>query len=156
MKYMTLVVVLAFCSFNLYSWKEFKIEWVENLKGDFSFSRKHSLESEAWCYEYAGVSEITVKKLNKDSIECYTLANAATHSTLNFYIINDIVSNPRIELNSITDGKRTFFCNKALIKVDKKAMQRGILKAEFDMKFNHVENPKKQMFWKGKIYAKIR
>lgn len=153
---MTLLLAFVFCSFNLYSLKDFKIEWIEDLEGDFSFSPDHSLESEAWCYEYAGVSEIKVVETGKDSIECYTLTNAATHSTLNFSIVNGMVSNPRIELNSVTGKKRTYFCNKALMKVDKKAFQKGIFKAEFDMTFNHVEDPKKEMFWKGKIYAKIK
>jgi hypothetical protein len=152
------VILLSFIlfAFSLFPNKELNIQWSENLKGDFSFSKKYSMKCEAWCYEYAGVSEIKAKRLSKDSIECFTLANDATHSTLNFYIINDVISNPRIELNSIVSGKRTYMCNNGLVKVDKKAMQKGILKAEFDMEFDHPENPTKIMFWKGRIYAKIK
>lgn len=132
------------------------IEWFENLTGDFSFSKKHTMKCEAWCYEYSDVSEINVKRLNKDSIECRTYANAATHSTLNFYVVNDKIINPRIELNSIVEGKHTYICNEGFMKIDKKAMQKGILQAEFDMKFDNHKNPKQLMFWKGKIYAKIK
>ncbi|WP_281321961.1 hypothetical protein [Flavobacterium aestivum] len=153
MKYSILLFSLIFC---LFPFKDLKIQWVENLDGDFSFSRKQSLKCEAWCYEYAGATEIIAKRSNKDTIECYTLANEATHCTLHFYIINNVISNPRIELNSIADGKRTYVCNDGSIKMDKKAMQKGILKAQFDMKFDHPENPEKVMFWKGKIYAKIK
>lgn len=153
MKYTVLLFSLIF---YLFPSKDFNIQWVENLSGDFSFSRKHSLKCEAWCYEYGGATEIIAKRWSKDSIECYTLGNAATHCTLNFYIINNVISNPRIELNSIADGSRTYACNEGNIKIDKKAMQKGILKAEFDMKFDHRENPDKLMFWKGKIYTKIK
>lgn len=152
MKYTVFLFGFVFC---LFPFKDFDIQWVENLDSDFSFSRKHSLKCEAWCYEYAGADEMKAKRLSKDTIECYTLANTATHSTLNFYIINNVVSNPRIELNSIVDGKLIYECNEGNIKIDKKAMQKGILKAEFDMKFDHPENPDKLMFWKGKIYTKI-
>ncbi|CAA9195990.1 hypothetical protein [Flavobacterium collinsii] len=153
MKYTVLLFSLVFC---LFPFKDFEIQWFENLDGDFSFSQKQSLKCEAWCYEYAGATEIIAKRLNKDSIECYTLANAATHSVLHFYMINNVICNPRIELNSIVDGKRTYSCKDGSIKMDKKAMQKGILKAQFDMKFDHPENPERIMFWKGKIYTKIK
>ncbi|MCD0468731.1 hypothetical protein [Flavobacterium sp. JAS] len=153
MKYTALLFSLVFC---LFPFKDFDIQWVENLDGDFSFSPKQSLKCEAWCYEYAGATAINAKRWSKDTIECYTLANTATHCTLNFYIINNVISNPRIELNSIASGKRIYICNEGNIKIDKKAMQKGILKAEFDMKFDHLENPDKLMFWKGKIYTKIK
>ncbi|WP_017496453.1 hypothetical protein [Flavobacterium sp. WG21] len=153
MKYTILLFSLVF---GLFSFKDFEIQWVENLDGDFSFSRKHSLKCEAWCYEYAGVTEITAKRLHKDTIECYTMANAATHCSLRFYIVNNVIRNPRIELNSIAGGKYTYLCKEGNIKMDKKVMQKDILKAQFDMKFDHPENPEKLMFWKGKIYAKIK
>lgn len=153
MKYTALLFSLVFC---LFPFKDFDIQWIENLDGDFSFSRKQSLKCEAWCYEYAGATEIIAKRLNKDSIECYTLTNVATHSALHFYMINNVIRNPRIELNGIVDGKRTYLCKDGSIKVDKKAMQKGILKAQFDMKFDHPENPEKIMFWKGKIYTRIK
>lgn len=153
MKYTVLLFSLVFC---LFPFKDFEIQWFENLDGDFSFSRKQSLKCEAWCYEYAGATEIIAKRLNKDSIECYTLTNVATHSALHFYVVNNVIRNPRIELNSIADGKRTYLCKDGSIKMDRKAMQKGILKAQFDMKFDHPENPEKIMFWKGKIYTRIK
>ncbi|MBS7256303.1 hypothetical protein [Flavobacterium branchiicola] len=153
MKYTVLLFGLLF---YLFPFKDFDIQWVENFNGDFSFSEKHSLKGEAWCYEYAGATEMKANRLSKDTIECYTLANAATHATLNFYIVRNVVSNPRIELNSIVDGKVTYACNECNMKIDRKAMQKGIFKAEFDMKFDHPENPNKLMYWRGKIYSKIK
>lgn len=30
------------------------------------------------------------------------------------------------------------------------------MKAEFSFNFEHIENPKKPIYWKGKIYARIK
>ncbi|WP_445456403.1 hypothetical protein [Flavobacterium sp. HNIBRBA15423] len=156
MKNIILLFSLFFCAFSVFEYKDFKVEWVENLVGDFSFSKENSLQCDAWCYEYAGVSEIEAKRLKNKTIQCYTFTNIATHSTLNFDIVGDVISNARIELISIASKKSTYFCSEGIMKIDKQAMKRGILKAEFDMKFDHPENPKKLMFWKGKIYTKIK
>lgn len=154
-----LVVFLASGFSLLENLKEIEIQWVENLDGDYSFYPKQSLRCEAWCYEFAGTSKIESKRISKDSIECRTLPNSATHATLHFYIVNDLVKNARIELNSIVlrDGKSNYIysCNEGWIKIDKQLFNKGILKAEFDMKFDHPENLKKLMYWKGKIVTKI-
>lgn len=136
--------------------KEIKIEWSENLKGDFSFYPKQTLSCEAWCYEFAGATQIEAKRLNKETIECSTTANAATHSTLHFYIKNNVITNTRIELNSIVSGKIVYPCNAGTIKIDRNLMKKNILKADFDMKFDHPENAEKIMYWKGKIVARIK
>lgn len=136
--------------------KDIKIQWVENLNGDFSFSPKHTLACEAWCYEFAGTSEIQARRLSKDTIECQTFADEATHSTLNFFIVNNLVKNARIELNSITGKKLTYPCNLGSIKIDKNLIEKNILKADFNLKFEHAENKKRKMFWKGKILTEIK
>lgn len=135
--------------------KDIEIEWVKNLKGDFSFYPKHTLSCDAWCYEFAGASEINVKQISKDSIECWTTPNQATHSTLNFYIINNTVKNARIELIGIVNHNSTYPCTLGSMKIDKEFIKKNVLKADFNMEFNHPENPKKKMYWKGKIVAKI-
>ena len=114
------------------------------------------MNCEAWCYEYAGISEIKAVRISKDTIKCYTSSNIATHSTLNFYIVKNQINKLRIELNSIVGGKRTYKCNEGYMKIDKNLFKKGIFKSEFDFKFDHPENPSKSMFWKGKIYTKIK
>lgn len=42
------------------------------------------------------------------------------------------------------------------MKIDKRKFKLGILKAEFDMKFNNAAEPNKPVWWKGKIYSKMR
>ena len=115
----------------------------------------HSIKSEAWCYEWAGTDFMEVNQKSKDSIECYTMGNAATHCSLNLDITKDTCT-PRIELSSITmDGNKIYPCIGGYIKIDKALWQKGIMKADFSFNFGHKENPKKPMYWKGNIYAKI-
>lgn len=147
-----LISVLAtFLFFN-----DINIQWEDEVTGDFSFSKKQSMKCEAWCYEFAGCTEIFAKRLSKDSMVCYTLPNEATHSTLHFYIVQDKICQPRIELNSISGTKKTYACNKGNMKIDKKMFRKEIIKADFEMQFHHDENPSKSMFWKGKIFTKIK
>lgn len=136
--------------------KDLEIEWVQDLEGDFSFYPKQTLSCEAWCYEFAGATQIKAIRLNKDSIECFTLADVATHSTLHFYVVNDMVKNARIELNSIVDGKSIYPCIKGTIKIDQNGMKKNKLKASFEFTFDHPENRDKPMYWKGLIFAKIK
>jgi hypothetical protein len=115
----------------------------------------YSIMNEAWCYEWAGTNFITVEKTGYESYNCYTHNNAGTHSSLNLKILNDECS-PTIEMKSINkSGLKTYNCNGGQIKIDKNLWKKGIMKAEFNFTFNHVENPSKPMFWKGKIFAKI-
>jgi hypothetical protein len=114
----------------------------------------HSIQCEAWCYEYAGTNTVNIIK-NKDTIECYSQQNAATHCSLKLKIINgDCI--PTIELTSISpNGNKTYTCNGGDIKIDNIVLQKDTLKAAFNFTFNHPENPKQSMFWKGKILQKI-
>jgi hypothetical protein len=115
----------------------------------------HSIECEAWCYEYAGTDYMNVVQKNKDSLFCYTLCNPATHCSLKLDIVNGTCY-PRIDLNSITQkGEATYYCTDGSITIDKKLWAQGIMKAEFNFIFDHPEDPKQPMFWKGKIYSKI-
>ena len=148
---------------------EIPLEWSNNLTGDFSFKDKwslddfdesdtthyfHSIESEAWTYEWGGTDFIKVERLNEDTVFCYTLNNAATHSSLNLTIGRTTVK-PTIVLNSIRlDEEKTCICKGGKMVIDKKFWDAGILKAAFDFNFLNDEDSMK-MYWKGKIYAKI-
>lgn len=117
--------------------------------------RFHSIQSEAWTYEWAGTNFVTVTKKNKDTTICYTHNNAATHSSLILIIVKNKCI-PTIELNSVTPtGRKTYHCKGGEIEIDKSLWKKGILKANFDFVFDHTENPDKPMYWKGKIYANI-
>jgi hypothetical protein len=114
----------------------------------------HSIQCEAWCYEYAGTNMINVIK-NKDTIECYTQQNAATHCSLKLKIINSDCT-PTIELMSIAlNANKTYTCNGGDIKIDKIVLQKDTLKAEFNFTFDHSDDSKQLMYWKGKILQKI-
>ncbi len=114
----------------------------------------HSIQCEAWCYEYAGTNTINVFK-NKDTIVCYSQQNAATHCSLKLKIINGDCT-PTIELTSIApNGDKTYTCNGGYIEIDTIMLHKDTLKAVFSFTFNHPENLKQPMFWKGKILGKI-
>jgi len=149
--------------------EDVQIQWVDNLHGDFSFKDKwsypegveddtthifHSIESEAWCYEWGGTDYIIAQKINKDTVVCFTECNAATHSSLNLIITKKTVK-PTIVLNSISDfGTKTYNCKSGQMVIDEKLWNQEILKATFDFDFYHTEDLTR-MYWKGKIYAEI-
>lgn len=151
-KLLLLCLIFAFFSFQT---EDIKTTWIKNLKSDFSFYPKKNFKCKAWCYEFVEASKINVKKISADTIECFTNCNAATHSSLNFYIIKNEVKNVRIELNSIKSGLITYTCKSGFIEIDETLFKKNILKAQFDFKFNHPENPETVMFWEGKIRSKI-
>jgi hypothetical protein len=187
---------------------EIEINWVDNLTGDFSFTKNwdypegvytnefgqlscdglcpqeidkmkdengkiqedsltsfyklvdtthqfHSIQSDAWTYEWNGTNFVTATKKNEDTTICYTHKTPATHSSLILTIINEkCIAN--IELNSVTPtGIKTYNCKGGQIEIDKSLWKKGILAANFDFVFDHTENPEKPMYWKGKIYANI-
>ncbi len=213
------LLLITLLSFALFSCKiknspssrtdgEIKIEWIKNLKGDFSFQKEwsypegvyknefgqlscdglcppetdamkdnagkiykdslkafyqlvdtthqfHSIQSKAWCYEWAGTDFFVARQKSKDSVECYTEMNMATHCSLNLDIINGSCY-PGIELNSITSSdSKIYKCSGGSIKIDEVLWKQGIIKAEFSFNFHHPEKPAQPMYWKGKIYAKI-
>jgi hypothetical protein len=115
----------------------------------------HSIQCDAWCYEWAGTDFISVRKKNGDTIECQTRTNAATHCMLHLGLAGNYCY-PQIELVSIASSdKKTYACVGGSIKIGRQQWKQGILKAEFDFQFDHTENPGRAMFWKGKIYASV-
>ncbi|EJF99233.1 hypothetical protein [Flavobacterium sp. F52] len=116
----------------------------------------HSIKSKTNIYEWAGANFISVKRISRDTIYCFTNKNIATHSSLILKITKDKCI-PEIELNSISVsiGKQIYACKKGVITIDRDLWHNGILKAKFDFIFEHPENPDKPLFWKGKIYSQI-
>ncbi len=135
------------------------IKWVDNLQGDFSFTntkhQSHSIQCEAWCYEWAGTDFIEVFRKNKDSINCFTRTSIATHCSLQLDMIKDTCY-AIIKLSSIAPGgDATYYCTDGFITIDKNLWSNGIMKAEFSFNFEHIENPEQPIYWKGKIFARI-
>jgi len=114
----------------------------------------HSIQSVAQTYEWGGADYIIAERVGKDTVECVTLNNVSTHSSLNL-IISKTTVKPAIELNSVMDtGTKTYNCTGGQMIIDRKFWNKGILKAEFNFKFHDDENPD-EMYWKGKIYTEI-
>lgn len=115
----------------------------------------HSILSEAYTYEWAGTDFIRAVRINEDSVICSTYNNAGTHSSLQLVITQNHVD-ASIVLTSIRhNGSDTFFCKDGTVKIDRISWQKGILKAIFDLTFDHQMSNKEFMWWKGLIYAKI-
>jgi len=115
----------------------------------------HTIDNEANTYEWAGTNQIKAYKGESDTVKCYTLCNAATHSSLEINIIGDKCYS-RIVLNSIKNrGTEYFECKSGYIKIDKYEFENGKLKAEFNLDFIHPDNSEIPMWWNGKIYSKI-
>lgn len=115
----------------------------------------HSIKSEAWTYEWAGTDFMTFKKQADNSMLGQSACNVSTHSSLNIEIKNDSFS-AWIDYNSITDlGKQIFRMKEGLIRIDKQLFNKGIIKAEFDLKFVNTLDAEKEMYWKGLVYSNI-
>ncbi|HEU4496717.1 MAG TPA: hypothetical protein VFR70_06665 [Flavobacterium sp.] len=116
----------------------------------------HSIQSDAWAYEWAGTDFATATKIHPDTTVCFTHASAATHSNLILTIAKDKCI-PVIELNSAAGPAETkrYTCKSGQIEIEMKSWKKGILKASFGFVFNHAENPSRPMYWKGKIYTHV-
>jgi len=149
-----IALVFAVTSFTIDKNWTFVI-WLDKLSGDFSFAKTQSISCDAWCYEWAGTNSVTAKFKNKDTVECYTHMNEATHCSLNLIISKDTCI-PKVVLKSIVPNRDKIYpYQTGYIKVDKTLWKQKILKAEFDFEFLNDENDKK-VFWKGKIYTRIK
>jgi hypothetical protein len=131
------------------------ITWEKSLTGDFSFAKRKTITCEAWSYEWAGTDAVVAKRIGADTVRCYTLMNEATHCSMVLTLVDDSCS-PTIELKSIArNGDKIYPYKAGWIKIDRTLWQRSILKAEFDFDFVNDEN-EKIVFWKGKIYTRIK
>lgn len=155
---MNLSIILLSLTVGLISKRDnnkISITCEKSLAGDFSFAKRKTISCEAWCYEWAGTDAAVAKRAGTDTVHCYTLMNEATHCNLNLVFVKDSCT-PTIELKSIApNGDKIYTFKTGWIKIDKNLWQRNILKAEFDFDFVNDEN-EKRVFWKGKIYARIK
>jgi hypothetical protein len=118
--------------------------------------RKHSISSNAWCYEWAGTNFIETQQISNNKIFCKTEINASTHCSLEIQIIGDSCY-ALIDLKSIIKEENAkYFCTDGTIVIDKSFWEKGVMKAFFNFNFEHLENPKKPIYWKGKIYSNIK
>ena len=118
--------------------------------------QSYSIKCKAWCYEWAGTDFIEAIHKSADTVYCYTLLNAATHCSLQLNIVGDKCF-AIIDLNSIVKGgSANYNCTDGYITVDKTLWNKGIMKAVFSFNFKHKENPKKPIYWNGKILTKIK
>lgn len=112
----------------------------------------YTIECKTNAYEFAGANNIFVKKHDNGVVQCYTLSDAGTRSTLNLTIKGNTCK-PVIMLRSVSFTETLFYdCKKGYIKIDKQLWDKGILKAEFDLIFDNFD---KDIWWKGKIYSSI-
>jgi hypothetical protein len=116
----------------------------------------YSIQCKAWCYEWAGTDFIEAVQESMDTVYLYTLLNAATHCSLQLKIVGDNCFSI-IDLNSVAEGGSAKYNSiNGYITVDKSLWKKGIVKAIFSFNFEHKENPNKPIYWKGKIFTKIK
>lgn len=114
----------------------------------------HSILSDAQVYEYGGTNFVNAFREN-DTIRCYTLCNAATHSSLQL-VIADNKCIAQVILNSIASAEpKTYKCTGGYIKIDSTDLQKDYLKAEFNFVFENPDKGGIGMWWKGIIYTKV-
>ena len=115
----------------------------------------HTIECEASCYEYNGTDYVSCFKNEAGFINCFTMNNVSTHSSLRLTIYEDRCI-PTIHLTSIVKGgAKIFKCSEGYITIDRKMLTKGYLKAEFDFKFINPLSDTKTIYWKGKILAPV-
>jgi hypothetical protein len=116
----------------------------------------HSIQCKAWCYEWAGTDFIEAVRKSVDTVYCYTLMNVATHCSLQFNLVNNDCY-AIVDLKSIIKGgSEQYNCTNGYITIDKNLWEKGTLRAVFSFNFEHKAHPEKPIYWKGKIFAKIK
>ena len=120
----------------------------------------HSIQSTAWCYEWAGTDFVRAFRVKSatggsDTVRCESAMNEATHCSLRLDFVLPYCY-ASIILNSITPGgTKQFFGEGGTIKLDKSRWKRGIIKARFDLTFTNTTEPSRPMFWRGKILIPV-
>ena len=115
----------------------------------------HTIQCDAWCYEWAGTDFMWAYHKTGDTVFCYTPIGIATHCSLQLNIIRDLCYAVIDLISVFLGGNAKYYCLKGHISIDKNFWKEGFIKAEFDFNFEHKENPELPMFWKGKIFTKI-
>jgi len=77
----------------------------------------HSIQCDAWCYEWAGTDFIEVFRKSENSVNCFTMTGIDTHCSLNIEIIGDTCY-VVIDLKSIEQGGDVnFYCTSGYITI---------------------------------------
>lgn len=149
--------------------------WVDQLNGDYSFIDRwdyeesltddmptdttrhyYTIACEANCYEWAGTNYMMAEMVGNDTVVCYTMGNVATHCSLHMILVGENCT-PTVELISIVaEGNTTFVCNGGHLKIDRKLWTVGIMKAEFSFTFDNPSDPNFPIWWKGRIFTRIK
>lgn len=115
----------------------------------------HSIQSEAWTYEWSGTDFIHFNSEEDQTILGWTEGTPGTHSGLNIKISGDSATS-WIHYNSIMEyGEHTFQMENGSIDMDQQLFKKGIIKAKFNMTFINTLDPDKPLFWRGLIYTTI-
>lgn len=115
------------------------------------------MQSKGTAIEFVDSPQITVKRIDKDTIEAFTNLSSATHSLLKIKIINDRYFVPTVELISVrNEDKLIYPCVEGTLEMDKTYWEKGIMKANFSFLFFDEQHPDKPIEWKGKILSEIK
>jgi hypothetical protein len=116
----------------------------------------HSIQCRSSCSEFAGTDFIDSYRKSNDSVFCITATDAGTHCNLQLDLVKDNCYVASNLISIVPDGDAWYVCISGKIKVDKEYWQSGILKAEFDFQLVNEKDPKEMIFWKGKIFSRIK
>lgn len=116
-----------------------------------------TMQSESTAVEFTNSPQITVKRIDKDTIEAFTNLNSATHSLLKIKIINERYFVSTVELISVrNEDKLIYPCIEGTLEMDKTYWKKGFMKANFSFIFFDEQHPDKPIEWKGKILSEIK
>jgi len=115
----------------------------------------HSLESETSSYEFGEANFLRVIEKTNGQVLINSETNVSTHSSLKI-VIDKSKFSAKIDFGSITPiGNHSFKMKKGNLQIDKSYWERGILKAKFNLSFEDNLNPKRDLFWRGKMFKEI-
>jgi hypothetical protein len=115
----------------------------------------YSLKSETSSYEFGEANFVKVIGSTNGQIRISSETNISTHSSLKI-VINKSKFSANIYFGSITPiGNHSFKMKKGNLQIDKSYWEKGILKAKFNLSFEDTLNPKRDLFWKGKMFKEI-
>ena len=116
----------------------------------------HTIKSEAFTKEWVGTNTISIQKINKDSVICFTHTNVATHSSLYFTLARGkCIATIQLFSISRSKGMKLFTCKSGEIQIDRGLWRKGTLKANFNFIFHTPTGERQAFFWRGKILARI-
>ncbi|MFT5861253.1 MAG: hypothetical protein ACI865_003375 [Flavobacteriaceae bacterium] len=119
-----------------------------------------TIECEARAYQYVFTKDIDCT-IKDGQLHAWTLGNSGTHSSLHFKVElnqNEVVSSAiYIRFNSVmnSSGPMIFKAIAGSIEVSRTHLEKGILKAKFDLVFESDPSDAFPLTWKGLILAPV-